>query len=32
LYNRQLHITNGTQAGTGPTPATGGGMLTFIHP
>jgi FtsP/CotA-like multicopper oxidase with cupredoxin domain len=31
LYNRQLHITNGAQTGTGPTPATGGGMLTFIH-
>ena len=32
LYNRQLHLTNGSQTGTGPTPATGGGMLTFIHP
>ena len=32
LYNRQLHLTNGAQTGTGPTPATGGGMLTFIHP
>jgi FtsP/CotA-like multicopper oxidase with cupredoxin domain len=31
LYNRQLHVTNGTQAGTSPTPTTGGGMLTFIH-
>jgi FtsP/CotA-like multicopper oxidase with cupredoxin domain len=32
LFNRQLHLTNGDQTGTGPTPATGGGMLTFIHP
>ena len=32
LYNRQLHLTNGAQSGTGPTPRTGGGMLTFIHP
>jgi FtsP/CotA-like multicopper oxidase with cupredoxin domain len=32
LYNRQLHLTNGPQTGTGPTPATGGGMLTFVHP
>ncbi|GIG21335.1 hypothetical protein Cch01nite_20590 [Cellulomonas chitinilytica] len=32
LYNRQLHVTNGPQTGTSPTPATGGGMLTFIHP
>jgi len=32
LYNRQLHLTNGDQTGPGPTPATGGGMLTFIHP
>lgn len=32
LYNRQLHLTNGSQTGTGPTPVTGGGMLTFIHP
>jgi FtsP/CotA-like multicopper oxidase with cupredoxin domain len=32
LYNRQLHLTNGPQAAPGPTPATGGGMLTFIHP
>jgi hypothetical protein len=32
LYNRQLHLTNGVQTGNGPTPATGGGMLTFIHP
>jgi FtsP/CotA-like multicopper oxidase with cupredoxin domain len=31
LYNRQQHLTNGTQGGTGPLPATGGGMLTFIH-
>jgi FtsP/CotA-like multicopper oxidase with cupredoxin domain len=32
LYNRQLHVTNGAQTGTSPVPATGGGMLTFIHP
>jgi FtsP/CotA-like multicopper oxidase with cupredoxin domain len=32
LYNRQLHLTNGTQSGPSPSPATGGGMLTFIHP
>jgi FtsP/CotA-like multicopper oxidase with cupredoxin domain len=32
LYNRQLHVTNGGQTGPSPTPATGGGMLTFIHP
>jgi FtsP/CotA-like multicopper oxidase with cupredoxin domain len=32
LYNRQLHVTNGAQTGTSPTPVTGGGMLTFIHP
>ena len=32
LYNRQLHVTNGDQTGTSPSPATGGGMLTFIHP
>jgi FtsP/CotA-like multicopper oxidase with cupredoxin domain len=31
LYNRQLHLTNGAQTGQSPTPATGGGMLTFIH-
>ena len=31
LYNRQQHLTNGPQTGPGPTPATGGGMLTFIH-
>jgi FtsP/CotA-like multicopper oxidase with cupredoxin domain len=30
LFNRQLHLTNGPQTGTSPTPATGGGMLTFI--
>jgi FtsP/CotA-like multicopper oxidase with cupredoxin domain len=30
LYNRQLHVTNGDQAGTSPTPGSGGGMLTFI--
>jgi FtsP/CotA-like multicopper oxidase with cupredoxin domain len=32
LYNRQQHLTNGAQTGQSPTPATGGGMLTFIHP
>ncbi len=32
LYNRQLHVTNGDQTATSPVPATGGGMLTFIHP
>ncbi|MCU1657511.1 MAG: Multicopper oxidase [Pseudonocardiales bacterium] len=32
LYNRQLHVTNGAQNAVSPTPATGGGMLTFIHP
>jgi hypothetical protein len=32
LYNRQLHLTNNAQTGPTPTPATGGGMLTFIHP
>lgn len=32
LYNRQLHLTNGPQTATSPTPVTGGGMLTFIHP
>ena len=31
LYNRQQHVTNGAQTGTGPAPATGGGMLLFIH-
>jgi FtsP/CotA-like multicopper oxidase with cupredoxin domain len=31
LYNRQLHVTTGAQAGGSPAPATGGGMLTFIH-
>jgi FtsP/CotA-like multicopper oxidase with cupredoxin domain len=31
LYNRQLHLTNGAQTGTSPAPASGGGMLTFIH-
>jgi FtsP/CotA-like multicopper oxidase with cupredoxin domain len=31
LYNRQQHVTNGAQTGTSPGPATGGGMLTFIH-
>jgi len=30
LYNRQLHLTNGDQTTPTPTPATGGGMLTFI--
>jgi FtsP/CotA-like multicopper oxidase with cupredoxin domain len=32
LFNRQLHLTNGDQAGQSPLPLTGGGMLTFIHP
>lgn len=32
LFNRQLHLTNGDQTGQSPTPAAGGGMLTFIHP
>ena len=32
LYNRQLHVTNGDQTGTMPSPTTGGGMLTFIGP
>jgi FtsP/CotA-like multicopper oxidase with cupredoxin domain len=32
LYNRQQHLTNGPQTGQSPTPAGGGGMLTFIHP
>jgi hypothetical protein len=32
LYNRQLHLTNGAQTGQSPTPMSGGGMLTFIHP
>jgi FtsP/CotA-like multicopper oxidase with cupredoxin domain len=32
LYNRQLHVTNGPQTTGTPTPATGGGMLTFIQP
>ncbi|UQX88812.1 multicopper oxidase domain-containing protein [Jatrophihabitans telluris] len=32
LFNRQLHLTNGTQMATSPTPVTGGGMLTFLHP
>jgi FtsP/CotA-like multicopper oxidase with cupredoxin domain len=32
LYNRQLHLTNGPQTTAGPTPLTGGGMLTFIRP
>jgi FtsP/CotA-like multicopper oxidase with cupredoxin domain len=32
LYNRQLHVTNGAQTGPSPSPAAGGGMLTFIHP
>ena len=31
LYNRNLHLTNGPQTGTSPSPAAGG-MLTFIHP
>lgn len=29
LFNRQLHLTNGTLSGPTPTP---GGMMTFIHP
>jgi FtsP/CotA-like multicopper oxidase with cupredoxin domain len=32
LFNRQLHLTNGDQTGQSPSPLTGGGMLTFIHP
>ena len=32
LFNRQLHLTNGNQTGQSPSPLTGGGMLTFIHP
>jgi FtsP/CotA-like multicopper oxidase with cupredoxin domain len=32
LFNRQLHVTNGEQTGQSPSPLTGGGMLTFIHP
>ena len=32
LFNRQLHLTSGDQAGNGPAPVNGGGMLTFIHP
>jgi FtsP/CotA-like multicopper oxidase with cupredoxin domain len=32
LFNRQLHLTNGDQNGQNPSPLTGGGMLTFIHP
>ena len=32
LYNRQVHVTNGAQTGASPTPATGGGQLTFVHP
>jgi len=32
LFNRQLHLTNGDQTGPNPSPLTGGGMLTFIHP
>jgi FtsP/CotA-like multicopper oxidase with cupredoxin domain len=32
LYNRQLHLSNGDQTQPDVTPATGGGMLTFIHP
>jgi len=31
VYNRHLHLTSGPQTGPTPTPATGGGMLTFIH-
>ena len=32
MYNQQLHVTNGDQTAPNPVPATGGGMLTFIHP
>jgi FtsP/CotA-like multicopper oxidase with cupredoxin domain len=32
LFNRQLHVTNGPQTGPSPTPAGGGGMLTFLGP
>jgi len=32
LFNRQLHLTNDDQTGQNPSPQTGGGMLTFIHP
>ena len=32
LYNRQLHVTNGSQSGVNPFPVTGGGMMTFIGP
>jgi FtsP/CotA-like multicopper oxidase with cupredoxin domain len=32
LFNRNLHVTNGDQAGQSPSPLPGGGMLTFIHP
>ncbi len=32
LYNRNLHLTNGPQAAPSPSPVTGAGMLTFIHP
>ncbi|WP_426594679.1 multicopper oxidase domain-containing protein [Cellulomonas sp. McL0617] len=32
VFNRQLHVTNGPQGGSSPSPATGGGALTFIHP
>jgi FtsP/CotA-like multicopper oxidase with cupredoxin domain len=32
LFNRQLHLTNDNQTGQSPSPVTGGGMLTFIHP
>jgi len=32
LYNRQLHLTNGVQSSPTPTPATSGGMLTFLGP
>jgi len=32
LYNRQLHLTNGVQSSPTPSPATGGGMLTFLVP
>ncbi|MEU4291673.1 multicopper oxidase domain-containing protein [Kribbella sp. NPDC026596] len=32
LFNRQLHLTNGPQLTTSPTPLTGGGMVVFIQP
>jgi len=32
LYNRNVRLTNGPHTSADPAPATGGGMLTFIHP